>query len=209
MLKCGRADLLFAENCIIFAVGKGAGREFSRPAPFLSPCCEDNYPGVGKNQVPDSRNRRRDSFLQVPFPQNQAAQKGKIIAQKGALRKFTLKPTMHFYAVTQPPEILSCPFPFADRRARPPLPAGPSASHLHTTRPATSLHFFIPKAAPLKRSVKKLPPQIFVNPRTILTFAPQLRKQTTNYLYVTGIFDQTATIMHPSRHRHETYRKGC
>ena len=165
MLKCRRADLLFAENCIIFAVGKGAGREFSRPAPFLSPCCEGNYPGVGKNQVPDSRNRRRDSFLQVPFLQNQTAQKGKIIAQKGALRKFTLKPTMHFYAVTQPPEILSCPFPFADRRARPPLPAGPSASHLHTARAATSLHFFIPKATSLKRSVKKLPP-----PKYLLIF---------------------------------------
>ena len=189
MLKCGRADLLFAENCIIFAVGKGAGRGFSQPAPFLSPCCEENYTGVGKNQVPNSRNRRRDSFLQVPFLQNQAAQKGKIIAQKGALRKFTLKPTMHFYAVTQPPEILSCPFPFADRRA---VPLYPPVRPLHTsTRHDLPLpcFFFIPKAAPLKRSDKKLPPQIFVNLRIMLTFAPQLRKQTTNYLYVTGIFD--------------------
>ena len=130
MLKCGRADLLFAENYIIFAVGKGAGRGFSRPAPFLSPCCEGNYPGVGKNQVPDSRNRRRDSFLQVPFPQNQAAQKGKIIAQKEALRKFTLKLPMHSYALSNRPSATPAPPLHA---ARPDHTSTPPA------RPLTSL----------------------------------------------------------------------
>ena len=43
----------------------------------------------------------------------------------------------------------------------------------------------------------------------MIIFAPKLRNQTTNYLHFTGIFDQTATIMRPSRHRYETYRKGC